>query len=1133
MLRFVLLGPFRAERDGAPIPSEDWPSRQTRTVLKILVDSRDHAVPADRLIDLVWQDAEGDTARNSLHAAIRTLRRILEPGLARGAASTYIRTEDSAYRFAVGNSKIDVDEHLAALRAAREHDHRGESHAALEAYARATSLYAGEYLADEPYADWAIAARERLRADHLDAVARLGQLLEREGRAEEMVAQLERGLAADHLREDLYRLLMRAHALAGRRAHALSIFDRYRRALQAELGTPPSAELRRERDRIANTGESEGRPAVAAAPRFVGREREQALLRQAWTRAAEGRASLVLVTGEPGIGKTRLLRHFREQLPAQTQVLAASAYESDALSYGVAARLVETRLQRPAGLRHLQTLGPSAGVLASIVPALRTTWPECPLAPAGASDPAQALEAITQALVPAGRRPPILIWIDDGHWLDEASAKWLAYAAHRATSVLAVVSIRSGERIPPTLDALYMDLARDERSRRIEVGPLSSGEIAQLVGEARDDDRRLADRLHTATKGNPLFVIEMLRGGAADADGPLPATVRDAVVGRLRSCSALERETLAVLAVVGDPATGELVATVGDRALETTLDTLEALLARRLVRARDDGRYEIEHPLIQRVVYEETVAGRRRELHRRAAAALAGSEQRGSARILLRHLRATDAAPRTIAAAAERAGDEAMAAFSHLDAVASYEIAAESAGAADDEAGAARLRALERRGDALHLMGRSTEAASAFDELVDATSDPLVRARLLRKTALFLGEAKIAEAVALLDRAERELPSRDDVETRTERGRIEGARGVPLFYRSDFHGVVAAGERALSLLADLPESDPIFGDIDVRTGSAYQRLGDLDRAARVYQRMRARARLHGDVVMEARADLLLGAIAQHRGRLAEALELCERAQLGYERCALPRFVIHAVFNRGYVLGDLGDLAGARAASLDAIARAEAVGLTFWVSHFTVGLGGIEVRLGLRSGRRTLERGIEMSDAVGSRQRTAHAIVFLAELALLEGDGARARDEALRALELGEAIDDAHTRREGSAVLAFAHLTLGDEAAAVDAARRGAEAAGAGGFVLSEARNLVPLGVATRSKATIARAERTFRAAGARYDLAQALLARAAGAARSTKVLDEAYALAQACGAAPLAARIAAVRASSAGVQTPG
>lgn len=1145
MLRFVLLGPFRAERDGVAIPAEEWRSRQTRTVLKMLVDARDRTVPFDRLVDTVWPGAEGDSGRNSLQAAIRTLRRILEPGLERGDASAHIRTEADAYRFVSRDCAIDVDELRSALRRASAHDHRGENDMALSAYAQATSLYGGEYLADEPYADWALGPREQLRSSYLDAVARLASLLEREGRVEQMVIQLERGLAADRLREDLYRLLMRAHALAGRRAHALSVFDRCRRALRAELGVEPSAETRRERERIASgeraTAVAEGTPApeTSQAPPFVGRERELALLRQAWARATAGRGSLVLITGEAGIGKSRLVRHFLEQLAPQTQILAGSAYESDTLSYAVAARLVESKLERLVGLRHVQTLGPSAGVLASIVPAVRTAWPDCPASPAGASDPAQALEAITQALLADPGRGPSVISIDDAHWLDDASARWIAYALHRDTNVLAIVTARSGERVPPTLDALRTDLARDERLVRVDLGPLTTGDVARLMSATPEDSAGSAERLHSAAGGNPLFVIQLLRSGGASGEGPLPATIREAVVARLRRCDDAERATLALLAVLGDPARADLVASVAERPLASTLEALEALLARRLVRAHDDGRYEIEHPLIQRVVYDEIVPGRRHDLHRRAARVLGEPGRRESARSQLRHLLASDADPSEIARTAERAGDEAMASHRHGDAVEGYALAADKAdrSAGMDGAGSMRARVLERRGEALHAMGRSQEAVAAYDELIDAARDPLDLARLLRKTAQFLGQASMSEALARLDRAERELGSRGDDEARAERGRIEGVRAVPLFYRSDFRAAIAAGERALTLLAGVPHVDQVLGDIDIRMGAAYQRLGDLESATAAFRRMRARARVNGDVVMESRADGALAMAAHNRGLLREALALSEATAADYERCALPRYLTDALINRGYLLTDLGDLRAARAAYLEALRHATAIGSAYHVMHITVGLGGVELRLGLRSARRTLERGIELADGLGNRQRKAHAFVYLAELALLDDDAAHARDHARTAIEQGDAIDDSHSRREGGAVLAAALLALGDAAAAAAAARSGVEIARSGGFVLAEARNLVPLGQALRAagkpaegRRAIAEAERIFRGADARYDLAQTLLARAVEAARPGALLNEAHTLAEAAGARPLAARIAAARASSAGVQ---
>lgn len=1143
MLRLILLGTFRVERDGQAVGADEWRSRQTRTVLKMLADARDRPLPFERIVDAIWPEAEGDTGRNNLQAAIRTLRRVLEPGLARGTASAYIRTEGQAYRFVPRDCEIDVDAFRSALRSATEHDHLSETAAAIGAYAQATALYGGDYLADEPYADWTLAAREQLRGAYLDAVSRLASLLEREGRPDEMVVQLERGLAADRMREDLYRLLMRAHALAGRDAHALSVFDRCRRALRGELGLEPSVETRRERERIAERDRPRDAEVVAMVhgfvPPFVGRERELALLRQAWTRASAGRGALVLVNGEAGIGKTRLLLHFRDQLAPQTDVLAASAYEADTLSYAVASRLVESRLERPDGLRHIDPAGPLAGVLASIVPALHAASREGPTPASGSTDPAQALEVLTRAVLPRATAGPALIVIDDAQWLDERSARWLGYALHHADRVLVVATMRAGEGSPAALDSVCADLAREERLVRIEIGPLSRGEVARLVAASGEGRREIGERLHSTTSGNPFFVVEMLRSGVADdGTGALPSSVRDAVAARVRRCGAQERAALAVLAVLGDPARAEIVAATAGRTLPETLDTLDALLARRLVRARDDGRYEIEHPLIQRAVHDEVAAGRRHELHRRAAAALAGPEGGGPARPLLRHLVASDAGAAEICRAAERAGDEAMAASSYREAADAYALAADAARALDSGGSrVTRLRLLERRADALHASGRSAEAVSICEELLEATREPLSRARLLRKCAQFYGDTKLAEALLLLQRAELELAQDTGGAARGELARIEAARAVPHFYGSDFRAAVADCERAIVLLDGLPDAGDVWDEIDIRAGAAYQRLGDLARAGAAYRRARARARANADDVTAARADVSLALLAQHHGRLGEALALCESGLRVFERAALPRFLVVGIFDQGYVLVDMGDLAGARAAYLDALRRAEAIASAYWIMHVTVGLGGVEVRLGARGAKRTLERAIELADGLGNRQRKAHACVFLAELALLQGDAREARELVLRALALGEEIGDAHTLREGCAVLASAQIPLGDATGAVETSTRGADAARAGGFVLAEARNRVALGQALRAQGTaaegarqLAQAERTFRAAGARYDLAQALLARAARTAQPGRLLEEARALAHDAGARPLAARIALASASSAGVQ---
>jgi hypothetical protein len=187
-------------------------------------------------------------------------------------------------------------------------------------------------------------------------------------------------------------------------------------------------------------------------------------------------------------------------------------------------------------------------------------------------------------------------------------------------------------------------------------------------------------------------------------------------------------------------------------------------------------------------------------------------------------------------------------------------------------------------------------------------------------------------------------------------------------------------------------------------------------------------------------------------------------------------------------------------------------------------------------RRTLARGIELADEIGSRQRRGHAELHLAELALLENDPVAARCWVERGMTTGRAIGDVHSEREGFPILAEALVELGDIDAAEDAARRGLEIAVGGGFVLSVGRNRYALARALAAgsrlpdaEAELAEAERIFRESDARVDLARTLVLRATLLPRAetwSAVLDEASTIARAAGARTMLERAVQARRSS-------
>jgi DNA-binding SARP family transcriptional activator len=1168
VLRFHLLGPVEVWRGDQQILPSDWRTRQTLAVLKLLLDQHDRLVSFERLGDLVWPDSDADAARTSLRGAVRTIRRVLEPDLPTGGASRYVHTDASGYSFRRAGSWVDVDAFEAACRLGAAAARRGDAEAAVRAYREAAGLYRGDYLAGDLYSDWALDRRERLRAAHLDALERLASLLAEAGQHEEAIGLLERALAADPLREELYRRLMLSQAATGRRSHALAVYERARRLLDLELGSEPAPEIQRLRERIL-TGNLMGAEQAPAPPEaselplpFVGRERELQVLAEVWSRTRTEAGHLVLIRGAAGVGKTRLARYFADRGGTQLRVVWLAAHEAELeLPFAPLRSTLAGWLGGTANAALLSRLGGYAPVLAVLFPQVRTVWPGCPPLEGGRPDASQLFEALTQALLLVAGSGPSVVVLDDLHWSDPSTVLWLGYfARRRPAGMLVVATSRSGQDAADGTAGLLSSLRASERLTEIDLEDLSEAAVRRLLGPTDEGSSTpLAGVLFDASRGNPLFLIEILRElrrqGRAYATGsgwrlaeqspgiplPLPASVRSAIRARVRRLQPGPREVLTAVCVLGVPCTAALVADLVGSPLTEVLGDLEILMATQFLRATVDGRaYEVEHPLVRRVAYEDLSPGRRQDWHRRTAMTLERAHADHPPAVagqVLRHLLAGEGATEDVVRMGRLAGDHAFAQHAYQEAIECYQAVRErlTPRLPSPDAAAELDSVIEQMGSAYTGAARWEEAAACYQELLARTTDPERRGRLHRQLAQVLadtGATALDRAVELLDLAARELGDQGGSEIQRERGRVESVRAMAHFNRSEFEAAVESGSRAIQLLGDLPGTERDLIDALARVAAAEQRLGRLDAAEAGYRDLTWRARAAGDPFAEARFQDSLAVVLIHRGRLREAQELQTAVHRTIKRFAVPKVEAVLVGNGAYLLDFLGDLEGARRTYEEAVEIADRIQANFTVVHNRVGLGDVLLRLGdYGLARAALENAISLGEKIGTRQRLAHAHQFLADLTLQEGDLTTARLLVERGLAEGAAIGDTHSRRLGHPILSRILLALGDVPGAEAAARSGLDTAHTGGFVLDEGRNLVALGQALWARG--ARAEATdmlerggdiFRQAGANYLLAEALSIRAITALQSRRrassaALDEALRLARAAGARPLQARI--------------
>lgn len=237
-LAIYLFGCVRIALGGNPI--DVCVHGKALRLFRYLLAHREHAVPKDVLIELLWPDADPDSGRRALHQAVYTIRKSLrdaDPG------GDLIVFEDDAYRINPGlPTWCDVEEFEQLIDLAHRAETRGDDDVALELLQRSAQLYTAEFAEDAPYEEWALAERERLRYAFVGAVNRLGDLTETAGDLGHAVEFSQRALVLEPCDEESHRRIMRCHAALGNRHLTVRQYQTCVDQLDRDLGLEPSAE---------------------------------------------------------------------------------------------------------------------------------------------------------------------------------------------------------------------------------------------------------------------------------------------------------------------------------------------------------------------------------------------------------------------------------------------------------------------------------------------------------------------------------------------------------------------------------------------------------------------------------------------------------------------------------------------------------------------------------------------------------------------------------------------------------------------------------------------------------------------------------------------------------------------------
>ena len=707
--------------------------------------------------------------------------------------------------------------------------------------------------------------------------------------------------------------------------------------------------------------------------RMVGRSNELTEARELWQRAREGRGHAVLLSGEPGAGKTRLARELTIQATIEGGlVLSGGCYEYEATTPYVPFVEAFRRWTRDEKdddkLRDL--LGDAAPQIAKLAPELTARLGPFPERDQLAPHEERLLffDAVAQVFANIARRQSLLFYADDLHWADHGTLWLLGHLLRqvRTERVLIVGAYRETEldRTHPLAKAL-VDWNRERLITRIVLRRFNENEtgdqLGALLGEHVSGEFALA--VHRETEGNPFFVEEVLkalveRGSVRRESGrwrrcdvdqlEIPQSVKEAIGHRLNRVSPDTNEILRVCAILGKVFTFEELTAAAEQSEDALLDALDEATGAQLISAGSSDTFIFTHDKIREVLYEELNPIRRRRVHRHVAEGLERHCQHVPCAVekLAHHYIQAGDHERGLKYA-KQAAAQAEGVFAVDEAIAAYTRArdcAEALGLIDEQ-----VAQEEAIGRVYMLHGERTLAGDHFERALQLATNPTTRVRLQCQAAASLvtigdprGLEYVRQALEVLD------PETDPLETANA-----------LSTEARFHHLAGrhttATElllRAETLVAPTAESTTIgnfaatmIAQVYAFLAGTHQHLGLFDDADRWARRAIEFGAKHNVLSAEASGLEFLGEDCAHKGAAREGLEYAVReAEIAEKLHSRERRAwVHSFTGQCYMI--LEELERAAAEFQHGIELGEAIGEKRALALLNANLAVVQAKLG--------------------------------------------------------------------------------------------------------------------------------------------------------------------------------------------
>ncbi len=894
-LQIQLLGDFRLLYDGDDVAGFESPRLQA--FLAYLLLQRNTPLSRPQLAYLLWPDSTDGQARTNLRVLLLRLRRLLPE------ADRYLHHDANIIQWRPASAFIldvaEFERHLASAQDAR-HDGRHDDFEA--AASQAVAGYAGDLLPN-CYADWIVPIREQLREGMIACLAGLAQTAEQARRYEAAYGHYLALTRYNPLWEAAHRGVMRALGGMGRLPEAIAAYNELSQVLADEMGVAPAAKTQRLADGLRE--ELAVKTAVqqedsAKRPLFVGRVKERALLLERLDRLSDGQGDLVLVLGEAGIGKTRLLEEAAQAAAWRGWPVAwgrsqeftlAAAYGP--LTGALGAALPHSRVRQLARLMPMPTLA----ALGPLVPAVQEILPQTetlltPSLPAAIGQLWRALQTVS----------PHLFILEDVQWADPAL--WSLLDELRPclaeTAILLLVSGRLQELKQQEIP--WATLRRWDRASHPFIilngfSPLELGALSRAAGHSLLDESQ-EERLRQASGGNPLLALSLLEAG--DWNPALSSsTLSRQMMRRLAGVSTAANEALQAAAVIGyqfDYDLWEAVSGIEPARLPTLAGEMEQA---GLIRLAEDG-YCFAHDTLRACVYTETPPSRRQLLHGRALSSLVKRQPLEPYALLHHAEQAGDEIG--IGQYALRAGQRALASFSYEAAVAHFSRALE---VLPEEDWAQRYTAVLGRQQAHDVLAQRAEQVADVERL-EALASRLDERRQAEaatcraKVCLVMGNYAEAQAAVRsgLENARQSADRALQAGLLHILSQVKRSQG-----EYDLAQQLAGEARALFRQAGSRHGEAIMTDF---LGGLAWRLGDYPSAATLHAAAAEMFLGQGDLLRQAMALNNLGTAYWSLGDYAQARSTHERALAANHRLGHRRGEADNLDNLGGVAWVLGD-----------------------------------------------------------------------------------------------------------------------------------------------------------------------------------------------------------------------------------